>query len=680
MHKRLVMDFDQGSLSQGVPVLKVTLSDESGELAVYDSVSLPAAPELLTLSQRWQEMYAALTPFSTRGLKMSESGLTHISIEDFESLCQDMAQQLNQWLRTQPFATDIEAKVRAKLDPEDAVEVLIATRDDLLQRLPWHSWAFFNDYRRADYAFSALGYERPQPRPTRQKIRLLAILCDVTGIDLKAERLFLQGLPDVEVDILETPTRKELQQQLWSRDGFDILFFAGHSCSEGKTGRLYLNEGPSENSLTIKDLEEAFRESLDQGVQLAIFNSCDGLGIADSLAHLNIPHVIVMREPVVNLVAQEFLQHFLTAFAREKLPLYQAMRQARRKLEGIEDQFRGASSLPVLFHNPTVPALSWAQLLGQAKTGASAMISDSEGNSGPMGNGLYVERSPIETRCYETILSAGAMIRVKAPQKLGKTMLLDRVLDYARQQGLVTVKLDLRLADQSVFSNLETFLQWVCLNTADSLVLEDQLEQYWRRLYGLNQNCTRYFQNYILEQIEGPMVLAFDNFDLLFGQTAIFQDFCKLLRGWHELAKDHARGLYWRQMRLIVVNSTQMYPSLNTNHSPFNVGLAIELPEFTLTQLEQLAQQSGLDWTKKLGDQGLAALMAMVGGHPYLVQLALEYLKYYPVTLAELLALATTEGGLYGRSSAPIIVEPTAVTGVTKSLQKSLSRARACQS
>jgi hypothetical protein len=51
-----------------------------------------------------------------------------------------------------------------------------------------------------------------------------------------------------------------------------------------------------------------------------------------------------------------------------------------------------------------------------------------------------------------------------------------------------------------------------------------------------------------------------------------------------------------------------------------NVGLPIELPEFDQAQVLDLARQHGWDWDESQG----VDLMAMVGGHPYLVRMALD--------------------------------------------------------
>nr|WP_322657111.1 AAA-like domain-containing protein [Dendronalium sp. ChiSLP03b]MDZ8203442.1 AAA-like domain-containing protein [Dendronalium sp. ChiSLP03b] len=258
---------------------------------------------------------------------------------------------------------------------------------------------------------------------------------------------------------------------------------------------------------------------------------------------------------------------------------------------------------------------------------------------------IYIERPPIEDKCYNAIVQPGALVRIKAPQKMGKTLLLEKILDHAREQEYQTAKLDLKLADIEILANLKTFLQWLCINVADSLELEPQLDKHWQEVFGLNKNCTRYFQKYLLLVTDAPLVLAIDNFERLFDYPEIFPQFCLLLRGWYEAAKQGDKiGNIWKKLRLVVVHSTESYPSLDTNHSPFNVGLAIELSEFNEQQVANLAKQHELEL---LGEQNLKKLMGLVGGHPYLVQSAIAHLKSQQTTLEELLRFAPTEQGIF---------------------------------
>ncbi|GGA41752.1 hypothetical protein CYANOKiyG1_60260 [Okeania sp. KiyG1] len=50
---------------------------------------------------------------------------------------------------------------------------------------------------------------------------------------------------------------------------------------------------------------------------------------------------------------------------------------------------------------------------------------------------IYIERQPIESICYQTILQPGALIPIKAPCKMGKTLLLNQIVNYTRQKIIV---------------------------------------------------------------------------------------------------------------------------------------------------------------------------------------------------------------------------------------------------
>ncbi len=77
------------------------------------------------------------------------------------------------------------------------------------------------------------------------------------------------------------------------------------------------------------------------------------------------------------------------------------------------------------------------------------------------------------------------------------------------------------------------------------------------------------------------------------------------------------------------------------HQSPFNVGVPIDLEEFTSAQIGGLAERHGLSLTEKEVDD----LMTMLGGHPYLVRVALYEIARGRSTLAQLLEIAPTEEG-----------------------------------
>ena len=72
------------------------------------------------------------------------------------------------------------------------------------------------------------------------------------------------------------------------------------------------------------------------------------------------------------------------------------------------------------------------------------------------------------------------------------------------------------------------------------------------------------------------------------------------------------------------------------------------MPEFSLEQVQDLAVRHGLNWVKdEKGLQNLAPLLAMVGGHPYLVRIALYHLARQEMSLEQLLQTAPTIAGIY---------------------------------
>ncbi|WP_293156156.1 MULTISPECIES: AAA-like domain-containing protein [unclassified Microcoleus] len=107
---------------------------------------------------------------------------------------------------------------------------------------------------------------------------------------------------------------------------------------------------------------------------------------------------------------------------------------------------------------------------------------------------FYVERPPIESDCYKEILKPGSLIRIRGPRKMGKTSLLNRVLAYATQQNYQVVRMNLRKAEKTVFTSLNKFLRWFCLNVSRELKLEPKLDDYWDEEIGSKVSCTGYFE------------------------------------------------------------------------------------------------------------------------------------------------------------------------------------------
>lgn len=259
----------------------------------------------------------------------------------------------------------------------------------------------------------------------------------------------------------------------------------------------------------------------------------------------------------------------------------------------------------------------------------------------PVDSPYYIPRQPVEELAYEEICLPGSVIRIKAPRKMGKSSLMLRILEKGEQAGFDGIKIDFQQAEREVFSSLERFLRWFSANVARQLQLDANLDRYWDVDIGTKVSCTLYFQGYILANIEKPIILALNEVNRVFEYPEIAQDFLSLLRGWYEQGKQEA---IWKQLRMVLVYSTEIYVPLNINQSPFNVGLPLKLPPFTLDQALELAHRYGC---QNLSTTMLKKLVALVGGHPYLLSQALYHTRRYNVPLEQILQTACTPKGIY---------------------------------
>lgn len=325
--------------------------------------NLPAIPELLTKIDQWRSTYHDLgkSTRAIKAIKVTYDDSVSKKYEDCKTSFRELQKQLNEWLHSDSFRPIRETWLK-ELKENDSARVLIRTSCQQVRQIPWHFWDLVEEYPNVEPALSAADYQKPITAriPTcREKVKILAILGNSTGIDVAADQRLLDSLPDADITFLVQPQRHQINDSLWE-ESWDILFFAGHSQTVGDSGRIYINE--NKESLTTDDLKYGLKKAIANGLALAIFNSCDGLGLAYDLEALHIPQMIVMREQVPDKVAQVFLKYFLTAFAGDRKPLYQAVKEARLKLHGLENDYPCASSLPVICQNSSSVPPTWLDL------------------------------------------------------------------------------------------------------------------------------------------------------------------------------------------------------------------------------------------------------------------------------------------------------------------------------
>jgi len=236
----------------------------------------------------------------------------------------------------------------------------------------------------------------------------------------------------------------------------------------------------------------------------------------------------------------------------------------------------------------------------------------------------------------------GSLLRIRAPEKMGKTILVRELLRQASTMDYKIVYLNLHNAEADIFSSLDRFLRWFCANISLELALPPLLDDHWdKELFGSLVSCKSYFQGYILAKLEQPLVIGLDNLDRIFAYPLIAADFLPMLRYWHEESKTEA---LWQKLRLILALSSEIYVELDIHQSPFNVGKLVKIQGFELEELMMLAQSYQLE----LPDEFAQKLLSLTGGHPYLLKLALEALVSFDMTTSEILSQSSTHGSIYG--------------------------------
>ncbi|MGL5060628.1 MAG: CHAT domain-containing protein [Microcoleus sp.] len=324
MGKLIVIRLGEGSFKIGFPVF-LRIAEDGKPYHKELNASLPPDPEL-------DRFYENLNNYGFKAdLKDKYNPLNAKKL-------------LNCWLSSSQFLEKWH-ELTTDCTSQDIIRVILQTFDSDLAKLPWHLWKLFENYPLAEMAFSLSEYNVQPCYSTRTEVRTLAILGNSQGIDITVDERELQQLCP-NTCFLPEQNQETIFRQLRDEQSWDILFFAGHSKTTEGEGILAINKTEKVN---IKDLENAVKQAVRKGLRLAIFNSCDGLGLAKTLASWNVPQVIVMRTPIPDEVAHKFLKFFLESFVKNEKTLYLALRQARENLQELEGKYSLASWLPVMY-------------------------------------------------------------------------------------------------------------------------------------------------------------------------------------------------------------------------------------------------------------------------------------------------------------------------------------------
>ena len=272
----------------------------------------------------------------------------------------------------------------------------------------------------------------------------------------------------------------------------------------------------------------------------------------------------------------------------------------------------------------------------------------------PVDSPYYMECRLIDEKCLSAIQESASFIRIKGSRKTGKTSLLYRIIEKGVSEEYSIIFIDFGGVEYEIINNFKNLCLWLCQQVADQLEQEDITNNYFPDLPSNMRATTRYFSEQVLT-LEQPILLAIDNFDKVFENPDIAKDLCNMLASWHRQSRvPTPLGKRWAKLRIVLAHATDVYLDWDINHSPLQgIGYVPDLLDWDSQQIKQFANIYGVDLTP----QHIQQLIDLIGGHPYLVRLAVEYLYNNPGSNIEtLLQIASTSASPFNDYLIPILL------------------------
>lgn len=272
--------------------------------------------------------------------------------------------------------------------------------------------------------------------------------------------------------------------------------------------------------------------------------------------------------------------------------------------------------------------------------GAEARL-EPVGGAIPLESRFYVFR-PADDDLHEAVVRGDSIVLIKGARQMGKTSLLARGLQRARDLGSRVVFSDFQDLGASDLESPKAFFTALGRSIGEELDLDASIKTVWDDDDSPNTNFTRFFRKVVLKD-DVPVVWGLDEVDRLFG-SAYSNDVFGLFRAWHNKRALDPRGP-WRKLTLAMAYATEAHMLItDVNQSPFNVGTRLSLGDFTL---EQVADLNARYDSPIPSESDLARFHTLVGGQPFLTRQGLHVVAH-GMGFPDFLACATRDDGPYG--------------------------------
>jgi hypothetical protein len=265
------------------------------------------------------------------------------------------------------------------------------------------------------------------------------------------------------------------------------------------------------------------------------------------------------------------------------------------------------------------------------------------GGAVPLDSAFYLERA-VDAELRAAIDRRDGIILIQGASQVGKTSLLARGLQHARQSRARGVVTDLQKLNAPHMESAEAFCLRLAGWIAEQLDLEVLPEEVWHARRGPSANLERYVRREVLGKIEQPLFWALDEVDRLF-ERPFSSEIFRLFRSWHnERALDPSGP--WSRLTLAIAYATEVHLFItDLNQSPFNVGTPLALDDFRPEQIAELNARYGAPLKS---EAEVARFYRLLAGHPHLARLGLHEMATHGTSISELEVRAPSDDWIFG--------------------------------
>ncbi|CAN2043951.1 hypothetical protein GMMP1_1230006 [Candidatus Magnetomoraceae bacterium gMMP-1] len=243
-------------------------------------------------------------------------------------------------------------------------------------------------------------------------------------------------------------------------------------------------------------------------------------------------------------------------------------------------------------------------------------------------NGTYLKRSADDLllkACLESKFSY-----VLSCRQIGKSSLKNAIAEELQNKGIRVSRIDLSTIGQDI-EKPEIWYFSLLDQLVDNLKIEVDFEKWWKSQpenSSLISKFLKFFRAVVLKKINDPIIIFIDEIDLTLG-LSFTDDFFAAIRSIHN---DRSQYPDYKRLAFVLLGVATPDDLINDNNrTPFNIGQAINIHDFTQTECEPLHLAIKVEHPEK-NKTYFQQIYDWTSGHPYLTQKLIAEVAKIPAT------------------------------------------------